>query len=99
MNAQRRAHTLHGKLPEIAQEKVAGHQTRRVVGQVDPIGSGELFHALCQTDGVALRGVVHAQVVANRADHDLTRVDAHAHGKAQAVGALQLFGVTPQLLL
>ena len=39
---------------------------------------GERFHALRQADRVSLRRVVHAQIVADLADHHLARVEAHA---------------------
>ena len=47
---------------------------------------------------MALRRVVHAQVVADRADDDLAGVEAHAHREAEAVRAPQLVGVALELV-
>ena len=41
--------------------------------------------ALREADGVALRGVVHAQVVADLADHHLAGVEPDARGEVEAV--------------
>ena len=41
-------------------------------------GFGELFHALRESNAVAERRKVHAQIVADPSDHDLVRVEPHA---------------------
>src|SRR5262245_25609215 len=48
---------------------------------------------------MTLGRILHAQVVADGADHDLARVDPHAHGEAQPLRAFEVLGVAPQLLL
>ena len=54
---------------------------------------GQRFHALRQADGVSLRGVVHAQVVADLADDDVARVEADAHAERHAVLHAHVVGV------
>ncbi len=56
-------------------------------------GLGERFHPLRQADGVALRGVVHVEIVADLADHHLARVEADARREADTMFALHLGGV------
>ena len=45
----------------------------------------QLLHPLCQTHGLTLGGVVHAQVIANGADDHFSGVDAHAHDEVETV--------------
>ena len=71
--------------PRSSSCEVAGHQRRRLRREVAGVGLGELLHALRQADGVALRRVVHAEIVADRADDDLAGVEAHARREADAV--------------
>ena len=61
--------------------------------QIDRVRRGQLLHARRETHRVALRGVVHAQVVADLADDDLAGVETHAHREAEPVSALHLAGV------
>src|SRR4030095_14745097 len=51
-----------------------------------------------QADGMAERGIVHAQVVADGAHHDLAGVEAHAHREAQPAFDAQRVAVAAQLL-
>jgi hypothetical protein len=44
-----------------------------VFGQVDLIGCGELLHPLSEPHSVAVRGVDHLEIVADRFHDDLTR--------------------------
>ena len=48
-----------------------GYQVRDVGGQVARVGRGEALHPRGQTYGMALRGVVHAQVVSDLAHNDV----------------------------
>jgi hypothetical protein len=59
---------------------------------------GEVLHARRQTHGVALRGVVHAQVFADRAHDYFAGVQTHAGGEAEAVLALELGCVAGDLV-
>ncbi len=82
--------------PEVAEPEEPRDEGRGVLGQVDPLGPGELLHALGEPDGVALRGVIHAEVVADPADHDLPGIQPHAHREAEAEPALQLLAVAAE---
>ena len=60
-------------------------------------GSAICSMRAAEADGVALRRVVHAQIVADAADHHLSRVEPHAHREAEAVREAQLVGVAAQV--
>ena len=99
VDAQRVLHAFHREQPQVAEPEEPLHQPRGVLGEVDAIGLGELLHARGQADGVALRRVVHAQVVADLADHDLAGVEAHAHGEVAGRAArAQVLRHSAQLL-
>ena len=68
-----------------------------MLGKVDAVGRRQLLDARGQSYRVSLRGVVHAQVVADLAYHHLTRIEAHAHGEVQSPLQAQLVGVSAQL--
>ena len=98
MHAYGLTHPLHLELAEVLEREVSPHQGGRRRREVARIGRGERLHALRKADGVPLRSVVHAQVVADRADDDLTRVQAHARREADAVLTLHVGGVTRDLV-
>ena len=52
--------------------------------QANSLGASELFDTLCETHGVTLRGVVHAQVIPDPADHHVPGVKTHAHAKIES---------------
>jgi hypothetical protein len=56
----------------------------------------QLLQAGSQVGGIPHGRVVHAQVVANLADHDRTGVEADAHLQAEAALSLHLLAVFPQ---
>jgi hypothetical protein len=91
-------HTLHPELTEVVEGEVALDEGRRRRRQVTGVRLGQALHALREPNGVPLRRVVHAQVVADRADHHLARVDAHARREADAVLALHLGRVAGDLV-
>ena len=66
--ANRLAHALDADLADGLECEEVGHQGGRVCRQVDASGGGALLHASREADGMTLRGVVHAQVVADRPD-------------------------------
>ncbi len=86
------------ELAEVFEVEVAAYQRRRGVGQVAGIGRRERLHALRETDRVPLRRVVHAQVVADLADHHVARVQTHSRREAHTVLALHVGGVARDLL-
>ena len=88
---------LHVERAEVVEREVARDEARGGAAQVAGVRLRERFHALREAHRVALRGVVHAQVVADLADHDLARVEAHARREAEAVAALHLARVALEL--
>ena len=68
-----------------------------MLGQVHAAGSGHLLHPRREPHAVSLGGVVHAQVVADLADHHLPRVEAHADGELEPSGS-ERTGIAPQLV-
>src|SRR5439155_9713543 len=95
---QRLARALHARRPEVAQGEEPRDQLRGVLGQEGPAGLGQLLHPLREPHRVALRRVVHAEVVADLADHHLARVEAHADGEADAARGPQLVRVASDLV-
>jgi hypothetical protein len=62
-------------------------------------GGGHLLHPRGQVRGLADRGVVHAQVAADRAHHDLAGVEADPDLDRNALGPPQPIGVPPDPIL
>ena len=93
------AHVLHLVGAEVFQLEETAHQVGRVGGEINGVGRGQLLDVRSQIDGVALRGVVHPQVIADPADHDVAGVEPHAHREGDAALALQLLGVAVQSAL
>jgi hypothetical protein len=77
---------LERNLPQGAKRNVALDEARGVLREIGAAGLGQLLHALRQTDGVPLRGVVHPQIVSDPADHNLARVQPHAGCEARRMG-------------
>ena len=92
------AHPLDGKRAQVLQLEVPLHQPGGRRAQVDRVGRGQLLHARGEPDRVSLGGVVHAQVVADLAHHDLAGVDPDAHREGEPVLALHLPRVAPELV-
>jgi len=95
---ERVAHPLYREAPEVSQAEEAGDERRAVLGQIDLARLGELFHPRREPHSVALGGVVHAQVVADLPDHDLARVEPHAHGEVEALRPPQARRIAAQRL-
>ncbi len=70
-----------------------------MVGDIHLARLGERLHPLREPDRVADRGVFEAQVLADRADDHLARVDPHAHREAEPLVAADLGGVRGELAL
>jgi hypothetical protein len=83
---------LDGELAEILELEVSLDQTRSGRRDIGLADFRELLHPLRQTDGVSLRRIVHAQVVADLSDHDLTRVDADPCSEGEPVLTPHRFG-------
>ena len=65
---------------------------------MDLAGRGRVLQPRRQTHRVPLRRIVHAQVVADLADHHFARVEAHADGELEAA-ALERARIGAELLL
>jgi hypothetical protein len=70
-----------------------------VLAEIGLAGLGELLHALREADGVAERGVLHAEVLADRPHHHLAGVEAHADREAEPLRAAELRRVGGELVL
>ena len=84
-------------LAPIEEVEEARREPRGVLGHADPARRRQLLHAGGEPDDVPLRGVVHAQVVADSADDDLAGVEAHAHGEVEPALAAALVGERPEI--
>jgi hypothetical protein len=73
-----------------AQAREAAHQPRRRLADQDRPRRRELLEARREIGGVADRGVVHLQVVADRADHHRPGIETDARRQGDAALALQL---------
>jgi hypothetical protein len=83
---------------EILEIQIAGDERRGRVAHVDRVGGRELLHARGQTHREPLGGVVHPQVVADLAHHDLARVQPDAGGEVEAVLALHFAGLVGEIV-
>ncbi len=90
VDVHRLGDALQRELAEVVEREVELRELRGVLGEVDAAARGERLHALREADRVPLRRVVHAQVVADLADHDLARVEADARREVEAVAALHV---------
>jgi hypothetical protein len=84
------AAALDLELAKVGEREVALHERRRVIAEIDPVGRGELLHALREAHRVADRRVGHREVLADRPDHHLARVEPHPHREVEPLGAAQL---------
>ena len=74
-------------------------QSERFAGDPDGARGGELLHAGGQVGGLADGRVVHAEVRADGADHDLSGVQPHSYPDRDTESAKRLFGVPLHQLL
>ena len=95
VGGDRIALALDGERTGRQQPQLAPHQTRGGLGDQDLAGRGGLLQPGGDVGRVADGGVVHAQVVADGADHDEARVESHAHGQ---LGARPEAGVRAAIL-
>ena len=90
---------LHRDRPQRSDVDPALGQPQRLAGEADGAGDGQLLHPRCEMGGLADGRVVHAQVVADRADDDLAGVHADTDLDLEALAAPELGAVTPNGLL
>ena len=96
VHVHRLCDTLDAEFAEVVQGDIAASQCRGGPTHETGVGFGETLHALREPHGVALRRVVHAQVVADAAHHDFARIDADACREADAVLTPHLYGIARQ---
>jgi hypothetical protein len=89
------AFDLH--LPEVLQLEEPLDESRGGFRDQDLAAGGEILHASGEPHREALRGVVHAKVVADLADHDLPGVESRAHRELDTARA-ELLRVDAQAL-
>ena len=95
----RLADPLDRDRPERGDMHHALGQVQGAGGEPDAAGRRELLHACRQVRGVAHRGVVHAQIAADRAHDDVSGVEADPDLHLHALGAPQLVRVAPHGVL
>jgi hypothetical protein len=88
----RRPETLHRHRSQRPHLDVAFGESQRVGSEVAPAPSRELFRPGSQVSGLADGSVVHVQIAADGADHDLARVEPDTNLNRDAVGTTGLFG-------
>src|SRR5436190_20531767 len=99
MDAQWPPRALYLELAQVGEREIALREGASAFSEVGLARLGELLHALCQAHRVADRGVVHGQVLADRAHDHLAGVEAHPDGEAESLLAAELRRVRGKLLL
>jgi hypothetical protein len=67
-----------------------------VFGEIGRVGCRDLLHSRREVGCVTEGRVVHAQIVADLADHNLSRIESHAYREADPFGDAQLVRVAAQ---
>src|SRR5262249_18733739 len=98
IDAKRLRDALQAKSAETREREESLHECGGVLAQVRLAWIGEGLEASGDAHHLALRRVVHAQVVADRADHHLAGIETHAGGERQAALALELLCEASELL-
>src|SRR5437660_11062870 len=93
----RDARALEVLLPAVGEVEEARREPWGLLGHADAARRRQLLHAGAEPDDVPLRGVVHAQVVADSPDDDLARVEAHPHREIEPALAPHVFGERPEV--
>src|SRR5437773_4830320 len=91
------ARALEPLLSPIKEVEETRREPRGLLGHADAARLRQLLHAGGEPDDVTLRGVVHAQVVADSPDDDLARVEAHPHRELEPALAPHGFGERPEI--
>ena len=94
----RRGHPLQVRLAQVPQREVAGHDPRRLRRDAGAVRARDLLQARGDVGHGTLRGVVHAQVVADLPHHDLARVDPDPRREVEAALEAQLVGEARELV-
>ena len=94
----RRGHPLQVRLAQVPQREVAGHDPRRLRRDAGAVRARDLLQACGDVRHGTLRGVVHAQVVADLPHHDFARVDPDPRREVEAPLEAQLVGEARELV-
>src|SRR3984893_4266531 len=93
----RDARALEVLLPAVEEVEETRREPRGLLGHADAARPRQLLHTGGEPDDVPLRGVVHAQVVADSPDDDLARVEAHPHREIEPALAPHVLGERPEI--
>src|SRR3989441_4705228 len=93
----RDARALEVLLPAVEEVEETRREPCGLLGHADTARPRQLLHAGGEPDDVTLRGVVHAQIVADSPDDDLARVEAHPHREIEPALAPHVFGERPEV--
>src|SRR5262249_4137412 len=96
-HAHGNARTLQTLFPTVVEVEEALREAHGLFGHRDAAGWRQLLHAGGEPHDVALRGVVHAQVVPDPAHDDLAGVQAHPHRELEPPLAPHVFGERAKL--
>ena len=89
----RALHAFDLHLSQIGQREVSLDLACGTRCQIYLARFGDLFHARREADGVSLRGVVHAQVIADLADDHLAGIEPQACREVEAAAQAQLVAI------
>src|ERR1700730_18145145 len=92
----RDARALEVLLPAVEEVEETRREACGLLGHADAALRRQLLHAGGEPDDVTLRGVVHAQFVADSPDDDLARVEAHPHREIEPALAAHVIGERPE---
>src|SRR5215471_17271711 len=91
-HAHGNARPLEALFSPVEEVEEARGEARGLLGHRDAARGGQLLHPGGEADDVPLRGVVHAQVVADPAHDDLAGVETHPHRELEPALAPHVFG-------
>ena len=91
------AGALEALLPTVEEVEEVRRDPRRLIGHRDAARWRKLLHAGRQPDDMPLRGVVHAQVVADAAHDHLPGVQAHPHRELEPALTPHVLGERAEL--
>src|SRR3989441_4442855 len=93
----RDARALEVLFPAVEEVEETRREPCGLLGHADAARRRQLLNAGGEPDDVTLRGVVHAQVIADSADDDLAGVEAHPHREIEPALAPHVFGERPEV--
>src|SRR4030095_4747923 len=96
-HAHRNACPLEALFAAVEEVEEARREARGLLGHSDAAWWRQLLHPGGEPDDVSLRGVVHAQVVADPPHDDLAGVQAHPHRELEPALAPHAFGERAEL--